>query len=102
MAGHSSPEQIRQETRKYLVVFAALATLTIVTVAVSYLKLPHGAAVALALLIASVKGSLVACYFMHLIDERRVIYALLGLTAVFFLALIFLPMGSFHWQVVAE
>lgn len=101
MGGHS-PEEIRQEVRRYLVVFVALATLTVVTVAVSYLNLPHAAAVALALLIASMKGSLVACYFMHLIDERRVIYALLTLTAVFFFALIFLPMGSFHWQVMAE
>ena len=39
-------------------------------------------AVTVALLVALVKGSLVACYFMHLISEKKLIYAVLALTAV--------------------
>ena len=39
MGAHNSPEDIKKETRTYLLVFAALAVLTVVTVAVSYLDL---------------------------------------------------------------
>ena len=93
MAGHSV-EEIKKETRVYIMVFVALAVLTVVTVAVSYLHLSFGAAVALAMLVATVKGSLVACYFMHLIDERKLIYWVLILTLIFFLALMLLPLGG--------
>ena len=51
------------------------------TVGVSYLHLSVGAAIALALFIAAIKGSLVAAFFMHLISERKLIYAVLILTA---------------------
>ena len=93
MSGHSV-EEIKQETRTYVLVFVALAALTLITVAVSYLDLTIGAAVVVALLIASVKGSLVAGFFMHLIGERKLIYYVLLLTLVFLVALIFLPMGT--------
>ena len=43
------------------------------------------------LIVAIVKGSLVACYFMHLISEKKLIYAVLMLTVVFFVALLALP-----------
>jgi cytochrome c oxidase subunit IV len=84
-------EDIKKETRGYLLVFVALACLTIVTVGVSYLHLPFLGAVTLALAIAIVKGSLVAAYFMHLISERKVIYAVLILTVVFFAILMMIP-----------
>ena len=38
-------------------------------------------AIAVALFVATIKGSLVACYFMHLISEKKLIYAVLALTA---------------------
>jgi cytochrome c oxidase subunit 4 len=68
--------------------------LTIVTVSVSYLHLPVPMAVTVALLVATVKGSLVACYFMHLISEKKLIYAVLVVTAVFFVALLALPFAT--------
>ena len=43
------------------------------------------------LIVATIKGSLVACYFMHLISEKKLIYAVLALTAFFFVALLALP-----------
>ena len=82
---------IDKHVRVYIIVFVALMVLTIVTVAVSYLHLPVRMAVAVALLVATVKGTLVACYFMHLISEKKLIYAVLVLTAVFFVALLALP-----------
>ena len=82
---------IDRHVRVYITVFVALMVLTIITVAVSYLDLPVPIAVTVALLVAIIKGSLVACYFMHLISEKKLIYAVLVLTAVFFAALLALP-----------
>ena len=87
---------IDRHVRVYITVFVALMALTIITVAVSYLHLPLAFAVTVALLVATVKGSLVACYFMHLISEKKLIYAVLGLTAVFFVVLLALPVVTVH------
>jgi len=84
-AGH------KPDIRPYMLVFGALMVLTMVTVGVSYLELSVAAAVGLALLIASIKGSLVACYFMHLISERKLILILMGVTVLLFFAVLFGP-----------
>jgi cytochrome c oxidase subunit 4 len=91
MTSDHAAVDIDRHVRVYITVFVALMALTLITVAVSYLHLPLPMAVTVALLIATVKGSLVACYFMHLISEKKLIYAVLGLTAVFFVALLALP-----------
>ena len=88
-AAHAA--DIDKHVRIYITVFVALMVLTIITVAVSYLHLPIALAVTVALLVATIKGSLVACYFMHLISEKKLIYAVLALTAAFFIALLALP-----------
>lgn len=93
MSGHTADE-IKKETRTYILVFVALAALTVITVAVSYLHLSIVPAVLVALFIATVKGALVAGFFMHLITERRLIYSVLLLTLVFFVALMLLPLGG--------
>ena len=82
---------IDKHVRIYITVFVALMVLTIVTVAISYLHLSVPIAVTVALLVATIKGSLVACYFMHLVSEKKLIYAVLILTVVFFVALLSLP-----------
>jgi len=82
---------IDKHVRVYITVFVTLMVLTVVTVSVSYLDLPVPLAVTVALLVAIVKGSLVACYFMHLVSEKKLIYAVLVLTAAFFVALMVLP-----------
>ena len=82
---------IDKHVRVYITVFVALMVLTIVTVAISRLHLSVPIAVSVALFVAIIKGSLVACYFMHLISEKKVIYAVLALTAFFFVALLALP-----------
>jgi cytochrome c oxidase subunit 4 len=82
---------IDRHVRIYITVFVALMGLTIVTVAVARVHLPLPIAVTVALLVATIKGSLVACYFMHLISEKKLIYAVLVLTVVFFVALLALP-----------
>ena len=87
---------IDKHVRIYLTVFSALVVLTIVTVAISRVHLPTPIAVTVALLVATIKGTLVACYFMHLISEKKLIYAVLALTAVFFVALLALPVVTVH------
>ena len=91
---------IDRHVRVYITVFVALMVLTIVTVAVSRVHLSVPLAVTVALIVATIKGSLVACYFMHLISEKKLIYAVLVLTAVFFVALLALPAithGNGYW-----
>ena len=82
---------IDKHVRIYITVFVALMALTIITVAISRLHLPVPIAVTVALAVAIVKGSLVACYFMHLISEKKLIYAVLALTVAFFIVLLFVP-----------
>jgi cytochrome c oxidase subunit 4 len=82
---------IDKHVRVYITVFAALMVLTIVTVVVSRFHFPMPIAVTVALIVATVKGALVAGYFMHLVSEKKLIYAVLALTVVFFLALMALP-----------
>ncbi len=91
---------IKKHVRGYIAVFIALLALTAITVAVSYSHLPVTYAVIVALIIATIKGSLVASYFMHLISEKKLIYFTLMLTFVFFLALMFLPVGTVSDKVV--
>ena len=93
MGGHTA-EEIRGEMRRYWIIGLALFLLTVVTVAVSYLDVSAAMAVFVALLIACFKGGLVAAVFMHLISEKQAIYALLILTAIFFAALMILPIGT--------
>ena len=95
--GHdNSPEAVSKEIRKYLYVFGALAVLTLITVGISYLHLPIHEAVILALIVASIKGSLVAAFFMHLISERKLIYGVLMLTVFFFGMLMWGPWHQHH------
>ncbi len=83
---------IDKQVRIYVTVFVSLFVLTIVTVAVSYLDVSVPVALTIGLFIATVKGSLVACFFMHLIDEKKIIYWTLALTVAFFIALMALPL----------
>jgi len=75
-------------SRVYLAVFAGRLALTAVTVLVSYVDLGL-MNVVVALLIASVKASLVALFFMHLKGESRLVWGF-ALVPILFLALIIL------------
>ncbi len=89
-----SADDIRSHVKVYIGVFVTLLILTIVTVAVSYLDLPIGPSVIVALMIAGVKGSLVAMFFMHLKGEKPIVMWSLALTAVFVLFVFALPMWT--------
>jgi len=72
--------------KTYIFVWLTLLVLTAATVSVSYMQLGVFNAVA-ALIIASVKASLVALYFMHLRHEKELVWAF-ALFPIAFLALI--------------
>ena len=82
------------ESKKYIVVGLTLLLLTVMTVTVSRLNLGLALAIFIALLIATLKGSLVASFFMHLISERKVIYVLLLSTGFLFLILMGLILAA--------
>ena len=82
---------IDRHVRAAMLVFGCLLVLTGFTVTAYFFHLPTRTAIAVALLIATVKGSLVAGWFMHLISERRIIYWMLALTAAFFFPLLLFP-----------
>ncbi len=87
-------QDIQEHVRVYVMVFVALAVLTVVTVGISYIGMRPALAICVAMVVATVKASLVAVYFMHLITEKRVIIWLLALCAAFLVFLMFLPVGT--------
>lgn len=92
--GHHAHD-VSKEVRKYLIVFFALLVGTALTVGAAYVDF-GGASIniAVALFIATVKAALVAGFFMHLIDERKMIYGVLGATVFFFIGLMYLTLWS--------
>lgn len=95
MSAHS-PEEISKHVRIYVTVFLALLVGTVVTVGLNYLHFTSVAlTVTIALFVAVIKASLVACYFMHLISEKKMIYVIMGFTVFFFAALLILTLSSY-------
>jgi cytochrome c oxidase subunit IV len=73
--------------KRYLVVWIALSLLTLATYASSRLALGP-VAIVLSLLIAVVKATLVALFFMHLWDERGAIPLVLTVSTMLLLVLL--------------
>lgn len=86
-----------KSVRIYLLVFGALIIGTILTVAAWKVHLPTMfLTVLVALIIASLKASLVAGWFMHLASEQKMIYAILGFTAFFFAGMMVLTIWAMN------
>lgn len=79
--------------KPYILVFVGLGLLTGLTVLLSYLGLPHQTAIALAALIALIKCTLIATFFMHLrLEKRGFVYLLL--VAFFFVTVLIVSLIS--------
>ena len=86
-------ENIKEHIPTYRNVFIALLMLTLCTVGASYLHFSYAwIGLLLGLLIACVKGYLVASEFMHLNNEKSFIYGTLIVTVIFFFVLLFMPL----------
>lgn len=93
MDAHAA-DDVKKSVKTYYMIFGGLMVFTVLTVAVSYLHLPLAFAVLIALVVATIKGSLVAMFFMHLLHERKVIYWALFLTVIFFIFLMLVPLAT--------
>ena len=94
---HHSPEAIHRTIKKYYAVGGVLFGGTALTVAMYYVHIPSVAiTIAVALLIASVKAAFVAGVFMHLSDERKMIYGILLCTVFFLVGLMGLTLWAMH------
>jgi len=91
---HSDPEAIKKSIRSYGIVGGMLLVFTALTVAANQVHLAVPLAITVALIIATMKGSMVAAVFMHLSHEKKWIYGALLLTVVFFVVLLFLPLAT--------
>jgi cytochrome c oxidase subunit IV len=94
MSDHS--DDVSKHIRGYLIIGATLIIGTVLTVLASQIDLGHHWNIVLALIIATIKASLVALFFMHLISEKQMIYTVLAFTAFFFVGLMFITIGAYH------
>jgi cytochrome c oxidase subunit 4 len=79
---------------KYILVWAALMVLTVVTVYTGHMHLPNFG-LALALIIASVKGALVALFFMHLAEHKGANRLVFGTSMLFVVLLLLFTLFDF-------
>jgi cytochrome c oxidase subunit 4 len=102
---HAGHHDVSRHVRIYITVFLALLVGTVITVGMYYVHFESMAVtITIALFIASIKAALVAGFFMHLISERKAIYAILAATVFFFAGMMYLtvwargevPAGSLH------
>jgi cytochrome c oxidase subunit IV len=85
VAGHAHTANPRADVLKYTGVLGTLLILTFITVGASYVNFGNWNVV-IAIVIATMKASLVALFFMHLIHDKPT-SAVIFLISVLFLAL---------------
>jgi caa(3)-type oxidase subunit IV len=94
---HNSPAYIHKTIKKYLMVGLILFGGTILTVGMYFVHFQSVAVtIGVALLIASVKAAFVAGVFMHLSDERKMIYGILICTVFFLVGLMGLTLWAMN------
>jgi cytochrome c oxidase subunit 4 len=88
--GHDGHD-VKKDIKKYWFVFVALLVGTVLTVGMWTVHFDSQAVtITIALFIATVKAALVAGFFMHLISERKAIYAVMLATVFFFAAMMYI------------
>ena len=98
----SSPEEIRKHQKLYLLIGAVLFVMTVVTVLMSYVHLgSHAMNILVGMIIAAFKSSLVILIFMHLNNERGLIYRVLLFTVIFALGLAFMTLFA-YWDPIVD
>ena len=88
----------QKETRAHLITLVTLLVLTAITVGASYIQFGSGAVnVVIALTIATIKASIVALFFMHLLYDKPV-NAIIAVAGFLFLGIFlmfdFIDVGS--------
>lgn len=83
--------------KTYVLIWLALCTLTLVTVAVSYADLRH-MTITVALLIASAKSTLVLLWFMHVKFEHRIIWWFIIATILTYVTFVLLTFADYSYR----
>ena len=95
MSDAHSHDDIKKHVRTYIIIFVALLVGTVITVWLNYLHFESVAlTVSIALFVATIKAALVAGFFMHLISEKKAIYAMMAATIFFFASMMYLTVWS--------
>lgn len=92
---HSEERNMQEHhgTGRYWIVWAALLVFTLITVVTGRMHLPDFGLL-LALIIATVKGTLVLLFFMHLIDHKGANRLVMGVSVLFVILMIIAPMAD--------
>ena len=93
-----TPEEIQEHLKTYWKIGIILLFCTVLTVVVAWIT----PSITIGLLIATVKAGLVAAIFMHLSDEKPIIYKVLAYTVFFFIGLMFLTLLALYDPVVSR
>jgi cytochrome c oxidase subunit 4 len=102
--GFASAEEANKHKLTYYKVFGALLVLTVLTVAVAWFHVRIELAIAIAMIVALTKGSMVAAIFMHLTSERKPLFVMLSFAVLFFLVLLLVPVVTerstvgYYWK----
>jgi cytochrome c oxidase subunit 4 len=90
-------EHVAKHVRLYVAIGVSLLLLTLLTVGLSYVNFgTQQANIVVAMLVATLKASLVAAVFMHLASEKWTIYRFLVFTGIAATGLFVLTYCAFH------
>src|SRR5512132_3890972 len=84
-----TPDQLANEQRRYMQVFAWLAVLTALEIGIIYMPIPHLAIGLMLVVLAATKAALVALFYMHLAFEKRTLTYIALTPAVLCVLLVF-------------
>jgi caa(3)-type oxidase subunit IV len=89
-------EHIQKHIKFYWAIFGALGIFTLLTVGVAQLDFgSHANNFTVGIIIAAIKASLVALFFMHLWGEKKLIYRILAFTVFFAIGLFALSLLAY-------
>ncbi len=88
-------ENIQKEIKKHITIYILLLILTVINFSLSRMHLSAVETLSGVLSIALIQGSMVVCYFMHLLSEKKMIHFVLILTIILAAGLLFLPILQF-------
>ena len=84
----------------YKKLFLLLTMVTVAGIGIAFLHMPVWLAIAAALGIMAFKSKIVLDCFKHLLGGRQVLVVVFGLTAIFVLGLLLLPVLNHHGYIV--
>lgn len=102
--GHDKPDHVPHISplSTYLKTFATLMTLTVITVGVSYVNLGTTVNLIIAVVIATIKATVVAAFFMHLAHDSRFHTVIFASALVFLGVFVTFTMFDTEWRGKAE